>query len=647
MTDLNFTDPLDFRALREMVEGTSAETGEAFFDKLVCHMARALGTRCAWVTEWLPETSRLRALSFWAGDRLLGNYEYPVAGTACEVVVTEKRRVLIPNRVLDLYTTDESLKPLGPVSYLGIPLYDTDRTILGHLAILHDQPMQEDPLILAIFDIFANRAASELRRIRRDRDLMEREQKLTRLIESAMDAIIEIDADFTVTRVNQAAADLFGGAPGSLLNRPFTDRLTSEAHGKLIYLTKQLTASTDSRPSLWIPDGLVARRANGDYFPAEATLSLWELNGRRYFTLILRDIEQRLNAEERIRSLVGEADYLRSTLDELQGFEELIGESEALRRVQEDVGRVAPGNTTVLITGETGTGKELIARAIHRHSPRADRPLIRVNCAAIAPNLQESEFFGHEKGAFTGAVQRREGRFKLADRGTIFLDEVGEMPLDLQAKLLRVVQEGEFEPVGSSVTEHVDVRVVAATNRDLAQMVELGSFRRDLLYRLNIFPIHIPPLRERGSDVLLLANQFAAGFARQRGNAEPILTARHRAMLLNYSWPGNVRELQNVIERALITSSDGRTLNLERALPEEGKRSSVPDNRQRTASSAGDGILTAKDLQDLERASIVQALTMAKWKVSGPGGAAEILGMIPSTLASRIKTLGIKKPATE
>jgi formate hydrogenlyase transcriptional activator len=221
------------------------------------------------------------------------------------------------------------------------------------------------------------------------------------------------------------------------------------------------------------------------------------------------------------------------------------------------------------------------------------------------------------------------------------------MPLDLQAKLLRVVQEGEFEPVGSSITERVDVRVVAATNRDLAQMVELGTFRRDLLYRLNIFPIHVPPLRERGSDVLLLAEKFAAGFARQRGMAEPILTARHRAMLLNYSWPGNVRELQNVVERALITSSDGRTLNLERALPDDGKRSSVPDNRQRIAGSTVDGILTAQDLQDLERASIERALKMAKWKVSGPGGAAEILGMIPSTLASRIKTLGIKKHHTE
>jgi PAS domain S-box-containing protein len=643
MSESTFIAPLDFRALREIVEGTSAETGETFFNELVRHMARAMGTRCAWVTEWLPEHRRLRALSFWVGDRFLSDFEYPVAGTACEVVVTEKRRVLIPERVLDLYTTDESLRPLGPVSYLGIPLYDTDRAILGHLAILHDQPLKEDPLIFAIFDIFASRAASELRRIRRDRDLKEREQKLTLLVESAMDAIIEIDADLKVTGVNQAAVDLFGCPPDRLVKRPFADRLTSESHGKLIYLTKQLAARTAGLSSLWIPEGIVALRSSGDYFPAEATLSLFEFNGKRYFTLILRDINQRLQAEERIRSLIGEADYLRSTLDELQGFEDLIGESEVLRRVQEDVGRVAPGNTTVLITGETGTGKELIARAIHRHSPRAERQLIRVNCAAIAPSLQESEFFGHEKGAFTGAAQRRDGRFKLAHGGTIFLDEVGEMPLDLQAKLLRVVQEGEFEPVGSSTTEHVDVRVVAATNRDLAHLVELGTFRRDLLYRLNVFPIHVPPLRERGSDVLLLAQKFASGFARQRGMAEPILTARHRAMLLNYRWPGNVRELQNVIERALITSADSRTLNLERALPEESKRPSESDIRQPVARNAGDGILTARDLQDLERASIERALTMAMWKVSGPGGAAEILGMIPSTLASRIKSLGITK----
>jgi PAS domain S-box-containing protein len=643
MSEANHIDPIDFRTLSEIVKGTSAETGERFFEELVRHLASAMQTKCAWVTEWLPEQRCLKALSFWVGDHILSDFTYPITGTACELVVTEKRRVLIPDRLLDLYSTDESLKPLGPVSYLGIPLYDTDQSVLGHLAILHDQPLQEDPLIIAIFDIFAGRAASELRRIRRDRDLKEREQRLTGLIESAMDAIIELDEDLNVTGINQAALNLFGCTSGKLMKRPFAERLTSESVGKIFYLSKQLTAGASGRSSLWIPDGIIAQRISGAYFPAEATFSKFELNSKRFFTLILRDIDWRLKAEEKIRTLSGEADYLRSTLDELQGFEDVIGESDALKRVQEDVGRVAPGNTTVLITGETGTGKELIAMAVHRRSNRSQGPLIRVNCAAIASGLQESEFFGHEKGAFTGATQRRDGRFKLAHRGTIFLDEVGEMPLDLQAKLLRVIQEGEFEPVGSSLTEHVDVRIIAATNRDLAQLVERGLFREDLLYRLNVYPINLPPLRERGSDVILLALRFAANYTRQRGLAEPILTARHRAMLLNYRWPGNVRELQNVIERAVITSPDGRTLNLERALPDVTENMADSDNTQHILPGDGSGILTHQDLLKLERVSIERALQIAKGKVSGPGGAAEILGTIPSTLASRIKTLGIKK----
>jgi transcriptional regulator with GAF, ATPase, and Fis domain len=223
-----------------------------------------------------------------------------------------------------------------------------------------------------------------------------------------------------------------------------------------------------------------------------------------------------------------------------------------------DIEQVAKGQTTVLITGETGTGKELMARAIHHRSRRADKPLITVNCAAIPATLQESEFFGHEKGAFTGATQRRDGRFKLADGGTIFLDEVGELPLDLQAKLLRVLQEGEFEPVGSSKTLRVDIRVIAATNRNLERMVKDGTFRNDLLYRLNVFPIHVPPLRERRDDTVLLAQAFAQHLARRSGQTVAPLTEADTRKLMRYDWPGNVRELQNVIERAFITSHDGR-----------------------------------------------------------------------------------------
>jgi len=310
---------------------------------------------------------------------------------------------------------------------------------------------------------------------------------------------------------------------------------------------------------------------------------------------------------------------------------------------------VAPSDTTVLITGETGTGKELIARAIHRRSPRAGRPLVAVNCAAIAANLQESELFGHERGAFTGATQHRDGRFKLADGGTIFLDEVGEMPLDLQAKLLRVLQEGEFEPVGGTRTLRVDVRLIAATNRDLERMAREGAFRTDLLYRLNVFPVHVPPLRERGDDVVLLAEAFAQKFARQRGRTMAPLTADCRAALRRYAWPGNIRELQNVIERATITSVDGRRLNLQRALPEgaaspEAPVAAAPATVAASTVSGEARILSVADLRDLERANIVRALEAASWKVSGAAGAADRLGMHPNTLTSRMKALRIRRP---
>jgi transcriptional regulator with GAF, ATPase, and Fis domain len=302
-----------------------------------------------------------------------------------------------------------------------------------------------------------------------------------------------------------------------------------------------------------------------------------------------------------------------------------------------DVDRVAATDATVLVTGETGTGKELIARAIHRKSARAKGPLVTVNCAAIPGNLQESELFGHEKGAFTGALQRRDGRFKLADKGTLFLDEVGEMPPELQAKLLRVLQEGEFEPLGSPRTLRVDVRVVAATNKDLAQMAREGTFRADLLYRLDVFPLHLPPLRERGEDVALLAEAFARGFAKRRGRAVAPLSPDDKARLRRYDWPGNVRELQNVIERALITSRDGRTLNLDRALPEASAPIAAPADPER--------VLTVTELEDLERRNVERALAAAGWKISGEDGAARLLGLNPNTLASRMKRLGIRKSA--
>jgi len=318
----------------------------------------------------------------------------------------------------------------------------------------------------------------------------------------------------------------------------------------------------------------------------------------------------------------------------------MLGQSAALQEVRGQVARVAPGDTTVLVLGETGTGKEVVARAIHAGSPRRSRALIKVNCAAIPPTLIESEFFGHERGAFTGATARREGRFALADGGSIFLDEIGELPTELQAKLLRVLQDGEFEPVGGSRTRRVNVRVIAATNRDLAREVAEGRFRQDLYYRLNVFPIHVPPLRERGEDVVTLASAFARRVARKLGCASQPLEADAIARLKAYSWPGNVRELQNVIERALVGSSDGR-LDLDRVLP--GVLAPAPAVSGDADLRSG-RILTDNELKEQERANLLRALEETGWRISGPAGAAQRLGIKPSTLTSRLKALKIRKP---
>ena len=632
---------LSLQGLKEIVEGTSAETGEGFFDALVQHLARAIGTKCAWVTELIADQRSLRALSFWAGDGYIADFEYAIADTPCASVIENRRLILVPDRLLDLFPRDPSLEPLGAMSYMGVPLLDTNGEILGHLAVMNDAPMREDESVTAVFNIFAGRAAAELRRLRRDRALVEREQKLSRLFDGAMDAIVEFDADFRITNINAAAKKVFGREDATDGDISFNEFITQESRGKLIYLIEELARRSEDKQSIWIPEGLVGIGPEGNQFPAEATLSRYELAGLTFFTLILRNIHDRIETEELIRSLQGEAAYLRAEIDKLQGFEEIIGESPALRSVLADVERVAGMDTTVLITGETGTGKELIARAIHRRSGRAQKPLITVNCAAISPHLQESEFFGHEKGAFTGAVQRRDGRFKLADGGTIFLDEVGEMSLDLQAKLLRVIQEGEFEPVGSSRTIRTDVRIIAATNRDLEQMTREGSFRADLMYRLNVFPIHLPPLRDRANDVVIMAQMFAHNLATKSGRPLAPFTDRVKDRLRRYEWPGNVRELQNVIERAFITSTDGKTLNLDRALPDVASLNEPTSE----SSSAGeeDQILTAAQLRDLERRNIERALELTKGKISGDGGAADLLGLNANTLASRMKSLGIHK----
>jgi transcriptional regulator with GAF, ATPase, and Fis domain len=302
---------------------------------------------------------------------------------------------------------------------------------------------------------------------------------------------------------------------------------------------------------------------------------------------------------------------------------------------------VAQTPANVLVLGESGVGKELVARAIHARSQRATGPLVKVNCASIPKELFESEFFGHVKGAFTGAHRDRVGRFQLADGGTIFLDEIGEIPPELQGKLLRVLQESEFERVGDDITHSVDVRIIAATNRDLEKLMLVGDFREDLFYRLSVFPIEVPPLRERREDVLQLAQHFLDQTCNDFGRKPMQLTRAQAEAVSSYDWPGNVRELKNVIERAVILSR-GNVLRLDLSLPQ-----TAPGNRGEpaTADVTAEGrIMTEKQLRALQKANLVAALKQSNWRVSGKGGAAELLGVRPTTLTDRIKSLGIRKP---
>jgi len=330
------------------------------------------------------------------------------------------------------------------------------------------------------------------------------------------------------------------------------------------------------------------------------------------------NLKQRLQAENI---------YLQEEIKLLSDHSEIVGQSQAMKKVLSQAEQVARTDSTVLIQGETGTGKELVARAIHNLSSRKNRPLVTVNCASLPPTLIESELFGREKGAYTGALTRMVGRFELADGSTLFLDEIGELPLDVQSKLLRVLEEGRFERLGSTKTVHVNVRIIAATNRDIANEVKAGRFRKDLYYRLNVFPIAIPPLRERPEDIPLLVTAFVRKLQKRMGKEIETISKKTMHALQSYSWPGNVRELKNIIEHAMILSHDDTLIV---RLPD-----AVLSETNMT-----------QNLHDIERMHVISVLEKVGWRLSGEGGAAEALGLKRTTLQAKMKKLGIKRPKT-
>ncbi len=472
-------------------------------------------------------------------------------------------------------------------------------------------------------------------RKRVERALRKSRERLTRIIDSAIDAIISIDADLEIHLFNSAAEDIFRcpaeEAECSSLDPFLTDPFEALVH-RHIEAHQTATAGDVETPEadgryLAAPEGLKAQRANGETFPVEATLCPVQLPDEDRYLLILRDVDELKQAEEEVAQLESERSYLQEELKSEYNFDEIVGVSPPMQEVFDAIDQVADTETTVLITGETGTGKELVARALHDRSTRADQVLVKVNCAALSTDLIESELFGHEKGAFTGATEQREGRFELADGGSILLDEVGELPLDTQAKLLRVLQHQEFERVGGSETIEVDTRILAATNRDLEAAVDEGQFRSDLYYRLNIFPIELPPLRERTEDIPLLAEHFCEMYASRTGKEIEGVSASAMTALKGYDWPGNVRELANVIERAVILTRDRRI---------RAEHLSISD------SSGAVGSRSFETLEEVQRRHIERALERTDGVVGGDEGAAQLLNVKRTTLLSRMDRLGIE-----
>jgi transcriptional regulator with GAF, ATPase, and Fis domain len=509
--------------LRALTEGTASVTGGAFFSSLVQHLAMALRVRRVYVAECLPD-DRARSRALWMGTEPAPNFEYDLRGTPC-MKVSKGETCLYARNVAKYFPENQFLAKFGYESYLGIPLWDSMQRVIGHMVLVDDKPMSEDPLWISVLRTFASRAGVELEREQSDEKLRV--------------ALVEVE-----------------------------------------------------------------------------------------------HLKNRLQAENV---------YLQEEIRKEHNFEEMVGQSPALLAVLRKVERIADTDATVLICGETGSGKELIARALHNSGRRKQRPLVKVNCGAVPAALLESELFGHVKGAFTGAIERRVGRFELADGGTLFLDEVGELPLETQVKLLRVLQEQEFEPVGSSKTMRVDVRIIAATNRDLNEEVKAGRFRADLFFRLNVVPLTVPPLRDRPSDIPMLVTYFVSRFSKKFGRKIDRVARETMDRLTAYQWPGNVRELQNIVERAVVMAQ-GPVLSLDAdILPSAYSVTPAPVAEADSASRVEPA--AAGSLNEAERRHIEAVLAQTGGVIEGPTGAARILDLHPNTLRSRMKKLGVQRPA--
>ena len=615
--------------LQAISEATSSLTGEDYFRELAKFITETLKVRYSMVVACShDQQTKLRMLSYVDRKEVLENIEYDTTGTPCEIVMQGKEFFCADR--LDEYFPREK----GKKSWLAVPIYSpSTKKVIGNVAAFDRIPMVDEQNQVAILRIFAARAGAEIERLKAEDQLMaanlelesllkESEQRFRDLFEEAPIAYVHEGLDSKFIKMNRAAMRIHGIQPGEVPQLYGKDLIadTPEAKRRFDEAFASVGRGTDTSGVV-----LELRRKDNN----QPIWIQWWSNpdvGGMFTRTMFIDITEKVLLEQEQARLLAQNQYLQEEIKLNHNFEEIVSKSKNFQKVLQQIEKVAATDATVLITGESGTGKELLARAVHNISNRSKRPLVKVNCATLPANLIESELFGHEKGAFTGALDKKIGRFELADGGSIFLDEIAELPVELQAKLLRILQEGEFERLGNPRTMKVNVRVIAATNRNLEQAIDKKEFREDLFYRLNVFPIVSPPLRDRKEDIPLLVKHFCQKHEAKIGKRIIHVEPEVIAALSDYNWPGNIRELENLIERAMIISP-GNSLTYGDWLPAAKARKDNASMR----------------MDDVEKQHILDVLKRVNWKVSGENGAAKILGLNPTTLEARMKKLGIKR----
>ncbi len=655
MSPVNSPDPVE-HAVFEIARSIWCDAGDNFFGSLSRQLCRVMEADLVIVGTLRGDSDSIHVLAACQPSGEVPPFEYLLTGTPCEGVVT--RQVCVHTEgVSRLFPDDTQLVSMGAEGYVGAPLLGSGGRCLGLICAITCQPLKTPALAESILQIFATAAVAQLQLAESVENLAQAERRWQSFAAHSNEAIlrfaleqpisIDLPEDEIIRQAyefayvedcNDQAGTLFGAGRTALIGARLeivASRSDPKQRERILALIRadfrisQVERAVGDRQILMTREGIVR---DGKLMGAWVTgRDITELKKAETQVRQLNvELENRVAELSELRArLERDNAYLREEIRADHPFADMVGSSPRFVELAKRIQLVASTSATVLISGETGTGKELVARAIHNLSDRRERPLVKVNCAAIAGGLAESELFGHVRGAFTGAVDRRIGRFEHADGGTLFLDEITELPLEIQAKLLRVLQEQEFEPVGSNRTVKVNVRLLAATNRSLADAVRDGRFRMDLYYRLLVVPVDVPPLRDRREDIPALAEYFVARRARQFGRRVEGISPAMMQQLLAYEWPGNIRELENVLAQAVVLSVGGM---LASPLPVVATAPGIAfENAPRT-------------LEEAERRHIETTLQATGWTLEGPKGAAAILGINPSTLRGRMKRLGIQRP---